>query len=64
MTRKTALLLAIQALSEDKNNKEICDVLQQIADDLPIAHWNKTNIIDSVQVCQSLLLHQILAHRG
>ena len=49
MTRKTALLLAIQALSEDKNNKEICDVLQQIAEDLPIAHWNKTSIIDSVQ---------------
>lgn len=49
MTRKQALLAAMQILSTDPAYIEISTRLQEIYDDLPLMHWNDKSIHDSVQ---------------
>ena len=47
MTRKQAVLQAIYLLEKDINNKEICQVLYSILDDLPMCHWSDKAIFDA-----------------
>jgi hypothetical protein len=49
MTRKQAVLRAIEELSRYKKNAEIVPVLQEIYNELPIMKWNKESILDSIQ---------------
>jgi len=48
MTRKQAISLAIQALSEVGENEEAIAVLQSLSDELPLVHWSDSTIRDSV----------------
>ena len=47
MTRKEAVLAAIEVLATDPQNEGICNVLSGLADDLPLVHWNKDIILDA-----------------
>ena len=49
MTRKQAIFQAIQQLSKNNENEEICKKLQEIHDELPLSHWTEKSIHDSVQ---------------
>ena len=49
MTRKTALKQAIYILSRDNRNKEICEKIQELMDELPIIHWSDKSIRDRVE---------------
>ena len=47
ITRKQAVLRAIEVLSETKENHEICVVLKGLAEELPLSHWTKNSILDA-----------------
>ena len=47
MTRKQAVLKAIQILEKKKENAQIVEVLNEIYDDLPLAHWSEKTILDA-----------------
>lgn len=47
MTRKQAVLQAIEILSNNRNNDEICKVLNSILEDLPMSHWSDKAIFDA-----------------
>jgi hypothetical protein len=47
MTRKQAVLQAIEILSKDKDNYELCEVLHSIFEDLPMSHWSDKAIFDA-----------------
>lgn len=49
MTRKEALSIAIQAISDTKENQEAITVLQSLSDDLPFVHWSEDAIHDSIR---------------
>ena len=51
MTRKQALLTAIQALDkvEAEDVWEVKQKLQQLAEDLPVTKWGKEAILDAVE---------------
>ena len=49
MTRKQALSLAMQALSEIGEREEAVAVLRTMAEELPLVHWSDTAIRDSVE---------------
>lgn len=49
MTRKQAIFLAIQALSETGQNEEAIKVLHTISDELPLIHWSDAAIHDAVE---------------
>lgn len=46
MTRKYALLKAIEILQKDLNNKEICDKLNELLVEYPNCTWTKDSILD------------------
>lgn len=46
ITRKQAVLRAIEVLSESKENEEICKVLENLAEELPLSHWTENSILD------------------
>lgn len=48
MTRKQAVLRAIELLSSDQENEEICAKLKEISEELPLAHWTEKSILDAV----------------
>ena len=48
MTRKQAVSLAIQALSEAGQNEEAITVLRTLSDELPLVHWSDAAIRDSI----------------
>ena len=47
ITRKQAVLRAIEVLSESKENYEICKVLESLAEELPLSHWTEKSILDA-----------------
>jgi hypothetical protein len=47
MTRKQAILRAIEILSADEKNKEICEQLKNIYDDMPLCRWSEKAIFDA-----------------
>ena len=47
ITRKQAVLRAIEVLSETKENQEICKVLERLAEELPLSHWTEDSILDA-----------------
>lgn len=49
MTRKQALSGAIQMLSSDEKNRDICRALEEMRQELPMAHWTQASILDAVQ---------------
>ncbi len=49
MTRKQALSLAIQALSESEQNGEAIEVLHTLSEELPLNHWSEAAIRDAVE---------------
>jgi len=49
MTRKQAISLAIQALSETGQNEEAITVLRTLSDELPLVHWSDAAIHDAVE---------------
>ena len=49
MTRKQAVLRAIELLSKNQENQEICKVLENLANELPLAHWTENSILDAVE---------------
>lgn len=48
MTRKQALSLAIQALTEAGQNEEAVTVLRTLSEELPLVHWSDAAIRDAV----------------
>lgn len=49
MTRRQAILQAIQILSNHPENDEIILKLQEILDELPLVAWTSKSIIDSIE---------------
>lgn len=49
ITRKQAVLRAIEILSKSKENQEICKVLQELLDELPLSHWTEKSLKDSIE---------------
>lgn len=49
MTRKQAVLKAIEKLQTNKKNDEIVSVLKEIYDDLPLTHWTRKSLSDAFQ---------------
>lgn len=49
MTRKTALLQAIQILSVDNDNIDITNKLEEIYNEMPLSTWTTKSIIDSIE---------------
>ena len=49
MTRKQAISLAIQALSETEQNEEAIQVLHTISEEMPLNRWTEDAIRDSVE---------------
>ena len=47
ITRKQAVLRAIEVLSESKENYEVCEVLERLAEELPLSHWTEDSILDA-----------------
>ena len=47
MTRKQALNEAINKLSKNKANKEICETLQLISNEIHLSHWSEEHIFDA-----------------
>ena len=48
ITRKQAVLRAIEVLSESKENHEFCKVLERLSEELPLSHWTENSILDAV----------------
>ena len=48
MTRKQAITLAIQVLTEAGQNEEAISVLRTLSDELPLVHWSDAAIRDAV----------------
>ena len=48
MTRKQAITLAIQALTEAGQNEEAIAVLRVLSEELPLVHWSDAAIRDAV----------------
>ncbi len=49
MTRKQALLRAIEELKKNKKNTQIVMLLTEIYEDMPLVRWNRNNILDAFQ---------------
>lgn len=49
MTRKQAVLKAIELLETNKKNTEIVRQLKIIYDELPLVKWSRESILDSIQ---------------
>lgn len=49
MTRKQAILQAIQQLSQNTDNHEIIEKLQEILNELPLSTWTEKSIIDAIE---------------
>lgn len=49
MTRKQAIYLAIQTLSDLKGQEEAISLLQDIYDEMPLIHWSDKSIRDTVE---------------
>ena len=49
MTRKQALLKAIEALSKEEGNEEAISLLNDLHDELPLIHWTDKSIRDAVE---------------
>lgn len=49
MTRKQAILRAIETLSQDEENSDIVLKLQEIYSEMPLSSWTKKSIIDSIE---------------
>ncbi len=49
MTRKQAVLEAINILSPNKENEKITEKLQEILEELPSASWTKNSIVDAIE---------------
>ena len=48
ITRKQAILRAIEVLSENKENQEFCNVLEDLLEELPLSHWTEHSILDAI----------------
>lgn len=48
MTRKQAICEAIRILSNDKENQEICQLLQAVHDDYRSKLWSKESVLDAI----------------
>ena len=48
ITRKQAVLRAIEVLSETKENYEVCIVLKRLSEELPLSHWTTDSILDAI----------------
>ena len=48
MTRKQAICEAIKILSNDKENQEICQLLQDVHDDYRSSYWSEKAIFDAI----------------
>ena len=49
MTRKQAIIQAIQALSKIEGHEEAIALLQDIHDEMPLIHWSDKSIRDTVE---------------
>lgn len=49
MTRKQALLKAIEILSKEEGNEEITSLLTDLHNELPLIHWTDKSIRDTVE---------------
>lgn len=49
MTRKQAILSAIQILSKEENNIDVINKLQEIYNEMPLSKWTKLSIIDCIE---------------
>lgn len=49
MTRKQAVLEAIEILSQNKENEKITEKLQDILEELPSSSWSQKSIIDAIE---------------
>lgn len=49
MTRKQAVSRAIEELSKNQKNQEVCEVLKELHDELPLSHWTEKSIHDVVK---------------
>ena len=49
MTRKQAIIQAVQALSAQGGNEEAIALLQDIYDEMPLIHWSDKSIKDVVE---------------
>ena len=58
MTRKQAISQAILILEKNTSNKEICEKLQEIFEELPLTHWSDKTIFDVFD--QYILEHNCL----
>ncbi len=47
MTRKQAVLDAIEILSKKKENEQTVKILREIYDELPIIHWTQNSVLDA-----------------
>lgn len=49
MTRKQALLRAIEELQKNKKNNQTISVLMEIYNDLPLVRWSEKSVLDAFQ---------------
>ena len=49
MTRKQALLKAIEELQKNKRNDQVVTILKEICEELPLVHWTEKSILDAFQ---------------
>ena len=49
MTRKQALLKAIEELQKNKRNDQVVTILKEIYEELPLVHWTEKSILDAFQ---------------
>ena len=49
MTRKQAIIQAIQALSAQEGNEQAIALLQDIYDEMPLIHWSDKSIRDTIE---------------
>ncbi len=47
MTRKQAVLDAIEILSRNQENKQTVSILKEIYDELPLIRWTENNVLDA-----------------
>lgn len=49
MTRKQAILQAIEILSQDNKNSQLVAKLQELYSEMPLSYWTKESILDCIE---------------
>ena len=49
MTRKQAILEALDVLSKIDGKSDVCDKLKEVADSVPFTHWDEKTVFDAIE---------------